>query len=130
MGATLLRRAWFTGKIFPLMMPLGSRLTSCSLNSRLPSLRTKIFFLGEVMIGHDVQLVASNQISNICKCVCPMHCKRAIVRAGGCMQSCGQAVALHVPCTTNVQSCGQVVACNHAGRRLHCMSHALMLTGR
>jgi hypothetical protein len=30
---------------------------------------------------------------------CPMHYKRAIVQAGGCMQSCGQTVALHVPCT-------------------------------
>jgi hypothetical protein len=36
-----------------------------------------------------------------------MHCKRAIVRAGGCMQSCGQAVALHVPCTQT---------CIHANR--------------
>jgi len=98
MGTTLLRRAWFTGKIFPLMMPLRSQLNNCSLNSRLPSLRTRIFFLREAMIGHDVQLVASNQISNICKCACLMHCTQTCNRVGKW---------LHVPCTQT---------CIHANR--------------
>jgi len=50
------------------------------------------------MIGHDVQLMALNQISNIFKCVCPMHYTQTCTCAGRW---------LHVPCTQT---------CIHANR--------------
>ena len=62
--ANLLKKAQCNGNIYSRRTPLGNQRRNCSTNSHQRSLRTRIHYTGEVLIGHVSQRGPVIQIPN------------------------------------------------------------------
>ena len=78
-------------------------LIASSKIGELELIKQDVYQFGILLIGHDVQLVASNQTPNICKCACSMHYTQTCTRVDRW---------LHVPCT---QTCEETRAVRRRG---------------